>query len=214
MPPLEQYSDLRTSILLMAMVTLHWYVMKMRNLQGWETGREHKVTLICFWGACFWYPCVKIYQLNFHHLLVIDNSKADVVVPNIHPGYGGHEEYADGIDANTETSADCAMASFQIKWIKLNLPTSPSTSVESWSSPQTIVKSTPSTSTSTSASVPKNKRSTSQIGKQKIPTWWFQATVCWWRSCYGKWQSTCWLSLFTYIFLQALSLCRGTCIKF
>lgn len=95
--------------------------------------------------------------------MVVDDSKADVVLPVIHPGYGDHEENEDGIDANAETSADRAMASFQVKRIKLDL----SPPAESQSSPATVAKSTPSTSTSASASVPKNKRSARQIGKQK-----------------------------------------------
>ena len=46
-PPWEQYSALRTGTLVMATITLHCYIMKMRNLHGEETGRERKVSFIC-----------------------------------------------------------------------------------------------------------------------------------------------------------------------
>ena len=60
----------------------------------------------------------KIYQINSHQLLVIDNSIADVEKRSIHPGYG----LDDGKEISNEahdSSADRAMATFKVKKIKL-----------------------------------------------------------------------------------------------
>lgn len=101
--------------------------------------------------------------------MVVDYSKAEVIIPTIHPGYNDHEEQEDTTDSKADAPADRAMASFQIKRIKLDVTAS---RTESKTTPQQVVSSTPSTFSSASASSPtqKNKRSARQTGKQKADT--------------------------------------------
>ena len=44
-PPWKQYEALRTGTLVMATVTLHCFSMKVKDLQGNETGKERKVII-------------------------------------------------------------------------------------------------------------------------------------------------------------------------
>lgn len=101
--------------------------------------------------------------------MVVDDSKADVIIPTIHPGYNDHEEQEDITDSKADAPADRAMASFQIKRIKLDANAS---RTESQITPQQEVFSSPSTSSSTTASssTQKNKRPARQTGKQKVDT--------------------------------------------
>ncbi|EDR01886.1 uncharacterized protein LACBIDRAFT_332879 [Laccaria bicolor S238N-H82] len=106
-PPWDQYSALRTGTLIMATASLHCFTMKIRDVKGNPTGKERK-----------------IYQINFHRLLVIDGSVAEVPGFFIHPGYGTEEnEYASN-SKKEESFADRAMASFKIKKARTNVPSS------------------------------------------------------------------------------------------
>lgn len=111
----------------------------------------------------------KIYQINFHRLLVIDDSIADVPKRTVHPGYGADDD----VEANQvacSSSADRAMASFKIKRIKLDKDDAASSSAIKPSECATS-QTTPS-NRNTSRVVTASTSSTSQLttskGKQAI----------------------------------------------
>lgn len=58
-PPWEQYSALRTGTLIMATVTLHCYVMKVRDGKGDETGKERKASFILLHHSMFNLPSLR-----------------------------------------------------------------------------------------------------------------------------------------------------------
>ena len=117
-PPWEQYATLWTGTLIMATVTLHCFNESQGFTRQWN-GQRMKGDFFFKDYVPISYFCHKIYQINFHHLLVIDDSIADIETRNVHPGYGLDEEVEAEKDTK-DSSADHAISSFKVKRIKLN----------------------------------------------------------------------------------------------
>ena len=105
-PPWEQYKALRTGTLIMATASLHCFIMKIRDMKGNPTGKERKVSFMILLLHNFRLNTYKIYQINFHRLLVIDGSVADIPEPFIHPGYRIEENEDTTNHKNEESFAD------------------------------------------------------------------------------------------------------------
>jgi len=118
----------------------------------------------------------KIYQINFHRLLVIDDSLSDVETRSIHPGYGLDDGEVTSQEARDST-ADRAMVSFRVKRIKLDNDRTSKSAVAntSGSSPACASSSThnipggstPSVAASSQPIAQKSKQSTRSAGKAK-----------------------------------------------
>ncbi|EDQ98271.1 uncharacterized protein LACBIDRAFT_336116 [Laccaria bicolor S238N-H82] len=146
-PPWDQYAALRTGTLVMATVTLHCFTMNVKDFNGVETGKRRK-----------------IYQINFHRLLVIGDSIAEVLTRTVHPGYGADDD-TDAPHEPRDSSADRAMASFKVKKIKLTKDDASSSSVKKVS--ERAESSTTPSNHSASRGVAASTASTSK-GKQPV----------------------------------------------
>ena len=156
-PPWEQHKALRTGTLVMATASLHCFIMKIRDMKGNPTGKERKVSFMVILLHNFHLNTYKIYQINFHRLLVIDGSVADLPEFFIHPSYGIEEDEDTSNHKKEESFADRAMASFKIKKARTE---------ESSSSHKNIARPSPSSS-SANPSIKIKPTTTRNNGKGK-----------------------------------------------
>ncbi|EDR01531.1 uncharacterized protein LACBIDRAFT_333201 [Laccaria bicolor S238N-H82] len=102
-PPWEEYDALKEGTLVIITISIHTFIMPIKDNQGNFTGQERRV-----------------YQLNAHHILIVDESDAEAE-PHYKP-YPNEEAVAITTVTPVETAADQALATFKVKKARLASP--------------------------------------------------------------------------------------------
>ncbi|EDR08994.1 uncharacterized protein LACBIDRAFT_296655 [Laccaria bicolor S238N-H82] len=102
-PPWEEYDALKEGTLVIITISIHTFIMPIKDNQGNFTGQERRV-----------------YQLNVHRILIVDESDAEAE-PRYKP-YTNEEAVAVTAVTPVETAADRALATFKVKKARLASP--------------------------------------------------------------------------------------------
>ncbi|EDQ98913.1 uncharacterized protein LACBIDRAFT_318519 [Laccaria bicolor S238N-H82] len=118
-PPWAEYDALSEGTLVIITISVHTFIMPMKDNQGNFTGQERRV-----------------YQLNAHSILIVDESDTEAE-PRYRP-YTNEEAAAVTAVAPIETAADRALATFKVKKARHESP--PATLNKSKGEPTSPVK--------------------------------------------------------------------------